>query len=86
MFIIERSPLFVCICLCWCAYSSLDVTWQQVSISEEIEWIPPLEDADHVPSVETLRHQIVIDRKKLTIDDEEEFVDPSVLKHVLGVS
>lgn len=45
-----------------------------------------LEDPDLVPSLESLQSQMRIDKKKLTIDDETEFVHPEVIKQVLGVS
>lgn len=57
-----------------------------MSCVETIDWIENTNTTHSVPSLETLKSWLVVGRKKLTIDDEAEFVYPEYLQSVLNVS
>lgn len=54
-----------------------------MEIEETIEWIPDSESIQNSPDYETLKTWLLVDKKKLIIDDETHFVDSTILHWIL---
>ena len=52
-----------------------------MAIREEVSWLPPCERA--APDLEEMKSWMVLGKRKLRLDDENQFCDPSVLEQVL---
>ncbi|XP_067947035.1 cap-specific mRNA (nucleoside-2'-O-)-methyltransferase 1-like [Watersipora subatra] len=61
-----------------------DLGWreEEVEIKEHIEWMAPLPEL--IPDIDDLRAWMLVDQKKLTIENESEFVEPEVLTRILS--